>query len=62
MLGLYCGGEDVTPFVPKLDEAGLLTVSAGPKVIRLLPPLTVTKEEIDEAVAILKNTLSVNFV
>ena len=62
MLGLYCGGEDVAPFVPKLDEAGLLTVSAGPKVIRLLPPLTVTKEEIDEAVAILKNTLSVNFV
>ena len=62
MLGLYCGGEDVAPFVSKLDEAGLLTVAAGPKVIRLLPPLTVSKEEIDEAVAILKNTLSVNFV
>ena len=62
MLGLYCGGEDVAPVVSKLDEAGLLTVAAGPKVIRLLPPLTVSKEEIDEAVAILKNTLSVNFV
>ena len=62
MLGLYCGGEDVAPLVSKLDEAGLLTVSAGPKVIRLLPPLTVSKEEIDEAVSILKNTLSVNFV
>lgn len=54
MLGLNCGGEDVAPFVTKLDEAGLLTVSAGPKVIRLLPPLTVSKEEIDEVVAILK--------
>lgn len=54
MLGLNCGGEDVAPFVKKLDEAGLLTVSAGPKVIRLLPPLTVSREEIDEAVAILK--------
>ncbi len=62
MLGLYCGGEDVAPIVSKLDEAGLLTVAAGPKVIRLLPPLTVSKGEIDEAVAILKNTVSVNFV
>lgn len=62
MLGLYCGGEDVAPIVSKLDEAGLLTVAAGPKVIRLLPPLTVSKKEIDEVVAILKNTLSVNFV
>ncbi len=58
MLGLNCGGEDVAPFVTKLDEAGLLTVSAGPKVIRLLPPLTVSKEEIDEAVAILKAVLA----
>lgn len=58
MLGLNCGGKDVAPFVTKLDEAGLLTVSAGAKVIRLLPPLTVSKEEIDEAVAILKAVLA----
>jgi acetylornithine/N-succinyldiaminopimelate aminotransferase len=57
MLGLNCGGADVAPIVTKLDEAGLLTVSAGPKVIRLLPPLTVSKEEIDEAVSILKQVL-----
>jgi acetylornithine/N-succinyldiaminopimelate aminotransferase len=57
MLGVYCGGEDAAPFVSKLDEAGLLTVAAGPQVIRLLPPLTVTKEEIDEAVQILKTVL-----
>lgn len=50
MLGLSLGGEDVAPYVTALDEAGLLTVAAGPKVIRLLPPLTVTEEEIDEAV------------
>ena len=60
MLGLDCGGEDVAPYVTALDEAGLLTVAAGPKVIRLLPPLTVSNEEIDEAVAILKS-FSVNF-
>ena len=50
MLGLSLGGEDVAPYVTALDEAGLLTVAAGPKVIRLLPPLTVTEQEIDEAV------------
>lgn len=54
MLGLYIGGEDVAPYVTKLDEAGLLTVAAGPKVIRLLPPLTVSEEELDEAVSILE--------
>ncbi|MER1958509.1 MAG: acetylornithine transaminase [Solibacillus sp.] len=50
MLGLSLGGEEVAPYVTALDEAGLLTVAAGPKVIRLLPPLTVTEQEIDEAV------------
>ena len=32
MLGLGLGGEDVAPYVSKLDEAGLLTVAAGPNV------------------------------
>ncbi|MEK4230349.1 acetylornithine transaminase [Solibacillus sp. FSL H8-0538] len=57
MLGLSLGGEDVAPYVGKLDQAGLLTVAAGPTVIRLLPPLTVSEAEIDEAVAILKSTI-----
>ena len=62
MLGLYCDGVDVAPIITQLDEAGLLTVSAGPKVIRLLPPLTVSKEEIDEAVCILKKVLEKAFL
>lgn len=57
MLGLSLGGEDVTSYVTALDEAGLLTVAAGPKVLRLLPPLTVSEQELDEAVAILKNVI-----
>ena len=57
MLGLNLGGEDVTPYVSALDEAGLLTVAAGPKVLRLLPPLTVSEQEIDEAVMILKSVI-----
>ena len=58
MLGLGLGGKEVAPYVKALDEAGLLTVAAGPKVIRLLPPLTVSEQEIDEAVSILKSVLT----
>jgi acetylornithine/N-succinyldiaminopimelate aminotransferase len=36
---------------------GLLTVPAGPSVIRLLPPLIVSRTEIDEAASILAETL-----
>jgi acetylornithine/N-succinyldiaminopimelate aminotransferase len=36
---------------------GLLTVPAGPSVIRWLPPLNVTRAEIDEAVSIFAKTL-----
>ncbi|MEO4051914.1 acetylornithine transaminase [Solibacillus sp. CAU 1738] len=57
MLGVSCGGDDVAPLVTKLEQAGLLVVQAGTKVIRLLPPLTVSEEEIDEAVKILKSVL-----
>lgn len=58
ILGLNLGGLDVAPIVTKLDEAGLLTVAAGPKVIRLLPPLNVSKAEIDEAVEILTDVIA----
>ena len=57
MLGIGWG-EEVAPYVAALDAAGLLTVAAGPYVIRLLPPLTVAKEEIDEAVNILKAVIA----
>lgn len=37
--------------------AGLLLVGAGPGVVRLLPPLTVTDDEIDRALAVLGDCL-----
>lgn len=43
--------------VTMLMENGLLVPPAGPNTIRLLPPLNVTEEEIDEALAILRTTL-----
>ena len=57
LLGIGCGDKDVAPYIAAAEEKGLLLVSAGPNVIRLLPPLTVTKEEIDKAVSILKTVL-----
>src|SRR5690625_2782442 len=56
MVGIECqhsGGE----MVARLLEEGLIVLSAGENVIRLLPPLTVTKEEIDEAVSKMRNIL-----
>jgi acetylornithine/succinyldiaminopimelate/putrescine aminotransferase len=43
--------------VSKLMEHGLLVPPAGPNTIRLLPPLNVTEDQIDEALAILKATI-----
>ena len=37
--------------------SGLLTVTAGPDVLRFLPPLVVTAEEIDEALAIVREVM-----
>lgn len=42
--------------VTKLMNAGLLTVPAGPNVVRLLPALNIGKSEVDEALTILKAT------
>lgn len=44
--------------VKSLISKGLITVPAGPDTVRLLPPLNVTNAEIDEALAILEDTLS----
>ena len=41
-------------FIKKLSDNKLLTVRAAENVVRLLPPLTVKKKNIDQAVAILK--------
>ncbi|MEN8240610.1 MAG: aspartate aminotransferase family protein [Chloroflexota bacterium] len=50
-LGLMVGIElnvDAKPFYDKAHEYGILILTAGPNVVRLLPPLTITKAEIDQ--------------
>jgi acetylornithine/succinyldiaminopimelate/putrescine aminotransferase len=44
--------------VNKLMERGLILPPAGPSTIRLLPPLNVTDDEVDEALAIIHSVLS----
>ena len=43
--------------INQLSEKGLLTVPAGPDVVRFLPPLTITESDADEALAILKSVI-----
>ena len=44
--------------INQLAENGLLTVPAGPNVIRFLPPLTITEDEARQALEILKSVIS----
>ena len=59
-LGLMLGielKEKAGPYVQKLTEKGVIVLLAGATVIRLLPPLVITKEEIDRVVEAVKETL-----
>ena len=58
-MGLMVGIEieqDAHDVAVKCVQNGLLIITAK-DVLRMLPPLTITKENIDEAITILKNTL-----
>ena len=46
--------KDQTKFIEKLMDNNLLTIRAGENVIRILPPLTVKKKEIDLAIKIIR--------
>ena len=61
-LGLMIGievaeGYENGKLAAALADAGLLVLTAGPGM-RLLPPLVITKEEMDAGLAIMKKTLS----
>ncbi|MBQ0138435.1 MAG: acetylornithine transaminase [Kurthia sp.] len=59
-MGLLVGlglKQPIPQVVEACEQAGMLVVGAGTSTLRLLPPLNVSKEEIDEAVAILKEIL-----
>jgi len=51
-------GEPAAPAVAAARERGLLVLTAGPQVIRLIPPLVITLEELERGVAILEQVLA----
>jgi acetylornithine aminotransferase/acetylornithine/N-succinyldiaminopimelate aminotransferase len=55
MIGMEMEGE-AKPLVAKCLDAGLVINAAG-DVLRFLPPLTVTPDEIDRALSILSGAL-----
>ena len=53
MLGVGVQGMTHKELCAKLRDAGLLCLTAGGDTLRLLPPLVITKEEMDEGLAIM---------
>ena len=58
MQGLVIEGATVGSVVTKALENGLLVISAGSDVLRLVPPLVITKENIDEMIEKLEKGLA----
>ena len=59
-IGLMIGielKEKATPYLMALMEEGVLALSAGSTVIRLLPPLTITRDELDSVIGKLLQVL-----
>jgi len=57
MIGLECEVTNAD-LQTKLRDAGILAVGAADNVLRFLPPLTITRDEIDEALAIFEKVVS----
>lgn len=56
LIGLECR-EPIAPVIQELLLHGLLVLAAGTHVIRFMPSLYITKEEIDQAVDIVSTVL-----
>ncbi len=59
-LGLFCGLELSVPVgdvVTKAREKGLIVITAGSNVLRLVPPLVIEKKHVDEMIAKLSECL-----
>lgn len=54
MLGIVVDPEKRADYVQAMMDKGLLTLTAGKDTIRLLPPLTLSLEQVDEALSIMK--------
>jgi predicted acetylornithine/succinylornithine family transaminase len=60
--GLLLGIElkrRVQPYLEQLIERGVLALPAGPNVLRLLPPLVITREQLDRVIDVIADMLEV---
>ncbi len=56
MLGIEFD-RPVAPYIVKAQELGLMLINAGQQIIRLVPPLVITKDDVDEMMTILTASL-----
>ena len=64
-LGLMVGIEmkqKVAPYIKALQEKRIIALNAGMTVIRLLPPLVISYEQLDHVVEVLANVLAADLV
>ncbi|WP_193112871.1 aspartate aminotransferase family protein [Sulfurimonas marina] len=62
-LGMMCGlrvkdSETLSAIIKNAQENGVMVLKAGRNTLRFLPPLTITKEEIDEGFKALESAVS----
>ena len=53
MLGIIVDDGKHSAYANKLIENGVLAITAGKNAVRLLPPLVISKDEMDEALAVM---------
>ena len=58
MLGIIVDADARAALVSEIMDKGVLVITAGKDAIRLLPPLTISYEELDEALAVMKTVLA----
>ena len=59
-LGLMCGIEfnhPVGDIVKKAMEKGVIMISAGKNIVRLVPPLVITKSDVDKFISVLEEVI-----
>ncbi|WP_446898958.1 aspartate aminotransferase family protein [Clostridium sp. LBM24168] len=58
MIGIQINSDKASEIQKKALEKGLLVLTAGPDVIRLLPPLVISKDELEYGLNILLETIN----
>ena len=57
LLGLVLDTE-AAPVMARLRQLGVLTINAGENVIRLVPPLIISRQQVDEVTALINEALA----